>query len=247
MKKNKYLDELGRKAKVASESMAKLKEEKKNKILNDYIQEIKKNKKKILNANALDIKRAKINKIKDNIIERSILTNDRIELIIKSIREVIKLKDPTKRIVSSWKRPNGLTIQKITMPIGVIGVIYEARPNVTTDISILCFKSGNCAILRGGTEAFYSNTILSNLFRNVLKKNKINPDCVQLINKTSRDHVDYLLSNMKSYIDVIVPRGGKSLVKKVLDLSKIPVLEFNPSFKFTSVIPLIPYIIIINN
>ena len=170
MKKNKYLDELGRKAKVASESMAKLKEEKKNKILNDYIQEIKKNKKKILNANALDIKRAKINKIKDNIIERSILTNDRIELIIKSIREVIKLKDPTKRIVSSWKRPNGLTIQKITMPIGVIGVIYEARPNVTTDISILCFKSGNCAILRGGTEAFYSNTILSNLFRNVLKK-----------------------------------------------------------------------------
>ena len=224
MKKNKYLDELGRKAKVASESMAKLKEEKKNKILNDYIQEIKKNKKKILNANALDIKRAKINKIKDNIIERSILTNDRIELIIKSIREVIKLKDPTKRIVSSWKRPNGLTIQKITMPIGVIGVIYEARPNVTTDISILCFKSGNCAILRGGTEAFYSNTILSNLFRNVLKKNKINPDCVQLINKTSRDHVDYLLSNMKSYIDVIVPRGGKSLVKKVLDLSKIPVI-----------------------
>ena len=224
MKKNKYLDELGRKAKVASESMAKLTEEKKNKILNDYIREIKKNKRKILNANALDIKKAKIKKIKENIIERSVLTNDRIELIIKSIREVIKLKDPTKRIVSSWKRPNGLTIQKITMPIGVIGVIYEARPNVTTDISILCFKSGNCAILRGGTEAFYSNTILSNLFRNVLKKNKINPDCVQLINKTSRDHVDYLLSNMKSYIDVIVPRGGKSLVKKVLDLSKIPVI-----------------------
>ena len=110
------------------------------------------------------------------------------------------------------------------MPIGVIGVIYEARPNVTADVSILCFKSGNCAILRGGTEAFYSNTILCNLFRKILKKNKINPDCIQLINKTNRDYVDYLLSNMRSYIDVIVPRGGKSLVKKVLDLSKVPVI-----------------------
>ena len=194
MKKNKYLDQLGKKARVASEFIVKLTEEKKNKVLNDYIQEIKKNKKKILSANALDIKKAKIKKIKENIIERSVLTNDRIESIIKSIKEVIKLKDPTKKIISSWKRPNGLTIQKISMPIGVVGVIYEARPNVTADISILCFKSGNCAILRGGTEAFYSNTILSNLFRNVLKKNKINPDCVQLVNKTSRDHVDYLLS-----------------------------------------------------
>ena len=100
MKKNKYLDELSRKAKIASESMTKLTEKKKNKILNDYIREIKKNKRKILNANALDIKKAKIKKIKENIIERSVLTNDRIELIIKSIREVIKLKDPTKRIVS---------------------------------------------------------------------------------------------------------------------------------------------------
>ena len=152
------------------------------------------------------------------------MNNDRIESIVKSIQEVIKLKDPTKKIISSWRRPNGLTIQKVTMPIGVIGVIYEARPNVTADISILCFKSGNCAILRGGTEAFYSNTILSNLFRKILKKNKINPDCIQLINKTSRDHVDYLLSSMRSYIDVIVPRGGKGLVKKVLDLSKVPVI-----------------------
>ena len=112
----------------------------------------------------------------------------------------------------------------MTMPIGVIGVIYEARPNVTADISILCFKSGNCAILRGGTEAFYSNTILANLFRTVLKRNNINPDCIQLINKTKREYVDYMLSSMRTYIDVIVPRGGKSLVKKVLEISKVPVI-----------------------
>jgi glutamate-5-semialdehyde dehydrogenase len=212
MKKNNYLDQLGKKSLIASSSIVNLTEKQKNKVLNDYILEIKKNKKNILKANALDIKKAKNKNIKENVIERSILNNDRIESIVKSIQEVIKLKDPTKKIISSWRRPNGLTIQKVTMPIGVIGVIYEARPNVTADISILCFKSGNCAILRGGTEAFYSNTILSNLFRKILKKNKINPDCIQLINKTSRDHVDYLLSSMRSYIDIIVPRGGKGLV-----------------------------------
>ena len=224
MKKNNYLEQLGKKAVVASNAIVHLTEIRKNKVLKDYIGEIKKNKKAILKANELDIKNAKIKKIKANIIERSILNNDRIENIIQSIKEVIKLKDPTNKIISSTKRPNGLIIQKITMPIGVIGVIYEARPNVTADVSILCFKSGNCAILRGGTEAFYSNTILCNLFRKILKKNKINPDCIQLINKTNRDYVDYLLSNMRSYIDVIVPRGGKSLVKKVLDLSKVPVI-----------------------
>jgi glutamate-5-semialdehyde dehydrogenase len=224
MKTNNYLNQLGKKAVIAFNSLADLNEKQKNKTLNDYILELKKNKKKILQANALDIKLARSKKIKENIIERSILNDDRIDSIIKSIREVIKLKDPTKKILSSWKRPNGLIIQRISMPIGVIGVIYEARPNVTADISILCFKSGNCAILRGGTEAFHSNTILSALFRKVLKKNKINPDCIQLVNKTSRDHVDYLLSSMKSYIDVIVPRGGKGLVKKVLDLSKVPVI-----------------------
>ena len=224
MKKNSYLDNLGKKALIASKSIVNLDEKTKNKVLSDYIVELKKNIETILRSNKKDIGQARKKKIKENIIERSILNRDRIESIIKSIKEVIKLKDPTNKIISSWKRPNGLTIQRMTMPIGVIGVIYEARPNVTADISILCFKSGNCAILRGGTEAFYSNTILSNLFRTVLKRNNINPDCIQLINKTKREYVDYLLSGMRDYIDVIVPRGGKSLVKKVLEISKVPVI-----------------------
>ena len=224
MKKNIYLDNLGKKALIASKSIVNLDEKTKNKVLNDYIVQLKKNIETILRSNKKDIEQARKKKIKEHIIERSILNRDRIESIIKSIKEVIKLKDPTKKIISSWKRPNGLTIQRMTMPIGVIGVIYEARPNVTADISILCFKSGNCAILRGGTEAFYSNTILANLFRTVLKKNNINPDCIQLINKTKREYVDYMLSSMRTYIDVIVPRGGKSLVKKVLEISKVPVI-----------------------
>ena len=224
MKRNLYLDQLGKKSLEASKSIFNLDEKIKNKVLYDYIKIINSNKNKIINQNKIDIKNAKKKKIKSNLIERSILDESRINSIIKSIKEVIKLKDPCGKIISTSKRKNGLHIQKITMPIGVIGVIYEARPNVTTDISILCFKSGNTAILRGGSEAFYSNTILSNLFREVLKKNKINPNCIQLINKTDRTYVDYLLSNMKSYIDVIVPRGGKNLVAKVLKFSTVPVI-----------------------
>src|SRR6056300_96876 len=224
MKRNLYLDQLGKKSLEASKSIFNLDEKIKNKVLYDYIKIINNNKNIIINQNKIDIKNAKKKKIKSNLIERYILNESRINSIIKSIKEVIKLKDPCGKIISTSKRKNGLHIQKITMPIGVIGVIYEARPNVTADISILCFKSGNTAILRGGSEAFHSNTILSNLFREVLKKNKINPNCIQLINKTDRTYVDYLLSNMKSYIDVIVPRGGKNLVAKVLKFSTVPVI-----------------------
>ena len=224
MKRNLYLDQLGKKSLEAARSIFNLDEKRKNKVLNDYIKIINTNKNKIINQNKIDIKNAEKKKIKSHLIERSILNDSRINSIIKSIKEVIKLKDPCGKIISTTKRKNGLHIQKVTMPIGVIGVIYEARPNVTADISILCFKSGNAAILRGGSEAFHSNTILSNLFRSVLKKNKIDPNCIQLVNKTDRTYVDYLLSNMQSYIDIIVPRGGKNLVAKVLKFSTVPVI-----------------------
>ena len=224
MKRNLYLDQLGKKSLEAARSIFNLDEKRKNKVLNDYIKIINTNKNKIINQNKIDIKNAEKKKIKSHLIERSILNESRINSIIKSIKEVIKLKDPCGKIISTTKRKNGLHIQKVTMPIGVIGVIYEARPNVTADISILCFKSGNVAILRGGSEAFHSNTILSNLFRSVLKKNKIDPNCIQLVNKTDRTYVDYLLSNMQSYIDIIVPRGGKNLVAKVLKFSTVPVI-----------------------
>ena len=126
--------------------------------------------------------------------------------------------------MDQWKRPNGLKIKRVTIPIGVIGVIYESRPNVTADVSSLCFKSENCVILRGGSEAYYSNKILANLFRKSLQKNKIDKNFVQFIDKKNRKLVDYMLSKMDKYIDVIIPRGGKNLVAKVQSLSSVPVI-----------------------
>jgi glutamate-5-semialdehyde dehydrogenase len=157
-------------------------------------------------------------------MDRLMLDEKRIEGIRYSINKIIKFKNPLNKVLEDYKRPNGLRIRKVTTPIGVIGIIYESRPNVTADVSALCLKSGNCAILRGGSEAFNSNKILANLFRESLSKNKIDKNCVQFIEDKNRNNVNYLLSNMSSYIDVIVPRGGKELVKKVQKLSRIHVV-----------------------
>ena len=224
MNKLKYIRDLGAKAKKASQELSILSENKKNAALKSFYLNVKKNLNKILKANKLDIILSKKNKLKDNLIDRSMLNKERIKSILNSIEEVISFKDPTHKVIAKWRRPNNLIINRVTMPIGVLGVIYEARPNVTSDVAILSFKSGNSAILRGGKEALQSNIIISNLFRSSLKKNKINQDCIQLINDTDRKIVDLMLSKMTDYIDIIIPRGGKSLVKKVLDLSKVPTI-----------------------
>ena len=216
------LFKIGKKSKKAFSY--KIDEKKKNKVLKDYCQLIKKNKKLIIKENKKDIKNAYKKKIKANLINRLILNEQKISNIIISIKEIIKLKDPTYKILEKWKRPNGLNISKITIPIGVIGVIYESRPNVTSDVASLCFKSGNSVILRGGSEAFYSNFLLSKLFRKSLKKNKINEDFVQFISIKKRKIVDLMLTKMNKYIDVIIPRGGKNLVKKVQNLSSLPTI-----------------------
>ena len=197
----------------------------KNKVLNDYCNLLLKNKKLIIKENLKDIKIATQKKIKENLINRLILNEKKILQIIKSLKQIIKLKDPTNEVLEKWKRPNGLIISKVTIPIGVIGVIYESRPNVTCDVAALCFKSGNPVILKGGSEALNSNKILSKFFRVALKKNGINENFIQLINSRKREVVDYLLTKMKNFIDVIIPRGGKSLVKKVQQYSNIPVIS----------------------
>jgi glutamate-5-semialdehyde dehydrogenase len=199
----------------------KLSYKKKDKILKDYYHLIDKNRKLIIHQNKKDIKNANKKKIKNNLIQRLILDDKKITSIINSIKKIIKLKDPTNRILEKWKRPNGLNISKISIPIGVICVIYESRPNVTSDVASLCFKSGNTVILKGGSEAFYSNLILSKLFRKSLKKNSVDENYVQFINIKNRKVVDFLLTNMNKHIDVIIPRGGKNLVKKVQDLSTV--------------------------
>ena len=218
----RYLEIIGRKSKKAFEN--KVKNKLKNKVLNHYALSIKKNKKSILLQNKKDIDYAKKIGLKDNFISRLELDTKKLGAITRSINSISKLKDPTNRILEQWKRPNGLKIKKVSVPIGVIGVIYESRPNVTSDVSCLCFKSGNSVILKGGSEAYFTNKILSNLFRRSLKFHKIDPNFVQFVDLRSRKVVDHMLSKMTKYIDIIIPRGGKSLVKKVQDTSRLPVI-----------------------
>ena len=216
------LTKIGKKSKKAFSTQLKTK--KKNKVLKDYLTLIIKSKRLILSENLKDIKNAKMKKLKDNLIKRLIIDDKKIFDIVSSIKEIIKLKDPTNIILEKWKQPNGLKISKVSIPIGVIGVIYESRPNVTSDVASLCFKSGNSVILKGGSEAFYSNRILSKLFRKSLKKNKVDENYVQFIDLKKRKVVDFLLTKMNNFIDIIIPRGGKSLVKKVNELSSIPTI-----------------------
>ena len=224
MHKNSYMKKIGEKAKIASLHLSNINIDKRNSVLKQYSQYLKNNAKLILNSNKKDIQNAKLKKIKSSMIDRLKLNNKKINQIRNSIKEIIKFKDPLGKTLSSWKRPNGLIIKRISIPIGVIGVIYESRPNVTSDVSSLCFKTGNAVILRGGSEAFYSNKILTRLFKKALRKKKCNENCVQFVENRNRKNVDYLLSEMRDYIDIIIPRGGKSLVKKVIKKSSVSII-----------------------
>jgi len=224
MSKNSFMKKIGKKARFASLNLSRLNISKKNSVLKQFSQYLKTNERSILNANKKDVSNAKSKKIKDSMINRLKLSSEKISQIKSSIDKIVKFKDPTGKTLSSWKRPNGLIIKKVSIPIGVIGIIYESRPNVTSDVSALCFKSGNVVILRGGSEAFHSNKILAKLFKKALKKKKCDENCVQFVESKDRKHVDYLLSRMKNYIDLIIPRGGKGLVKKVLKKSSFSII-----------------------
>ncbi len=218
----KYMNLVGIKARKASEFKVPTKV--KNKVLNDYAKLIKNKKKLIISQNLRDINHARKKGLKENLIKRLHLNENKLNGIINSIFKIAKLKDPIDSTLEKWKRPNGLNIKRVSIPIGVIGVIYESRPNVTSDVASLCFKSGNVVILKGGSEAINSNRALAKLFKKALKKNKVNENFIQFIDSKQRKLVDIMLSKMKKYIDVIIPRGGKNLVKKVLELSKVPII-----------------------
>ena len=196
----------------------------KNKVLNDYALLLDKEKKNILIQNKKDVNLAKKNKIKENLINRLSINPIKLKGIQVSIKKIAKLKDPVNVTLEKWRRPNGLNIKRVSVPIGVIGVIYESRPNVTSDVASLCFKSGNPVILKGGSEAINTNRILANLFRKALKKNKVDENYIQFIDSKDRKMVDIMLSKMDKFIDVIIPRGGKNLVKRVQDFSKVPII-----------------------
>ena len=219
---NKYMNLIGIKARKASGK--KITTKTKNKVLKDYAKLLDKEKNFILKENTKDIKFAKNKGLKENLISRLLINEKKLNDIKKSIHKIEKLRDPINVILNKWKRPNGLNISRVTIPIGVIGVIYESRPNVTSDVASLCFKSGNSVILKGGSEAINTNRILAKLFRRALKINKVDENYIQFIDSRERKVVDIMLSKMKSYIDIIIPRGGKSLVKRVQDFSNIPII-----------------------
>jgi glutamate-5-semialdehyde dehydrogenase len=196
----------------------------KNKILKRYASLLDKEKESIIKANQKDIQFALNKGLKSNLIDRLTIDQKGLTNIKNSINKIVKLKDPVDNTLEKWSRPNGLIISRVSIPIGVIGVIYESRPNVTSDVASLCFKSGNAVILKGGSEAINTNKILANLFRKSLRENKVDENFIQFIDSKDRKIVDYMLSKMKDYIDVIIPRGGKSLVKRVQEFSTVPII-----------------------
>ena len=213
---------IGQKARQAS--LKKINTKTKNKVLKRYASLLDKEKNSILKANINDVKFSLKKGLKSNLIDRLTINQKKLNDIKNSINNIIKLKDPVDNILQKWSRPNGLKISRVSIPIGVIGVIYESRPNVTSDVASLCFKSGNAVILKGGSEAMSTNKILAKLFRIALKENKVNENYIQFVDSKDRKMVDFMLSKMKKYIDVIIPRGGKNLVKRVKEFSSVHII-----------------------
>ena len=219
---NQYMSLIGQNAKKAS--LSKINNKIKNKVLKKYAFLLDKEKNSILKANKKDVKLALKNGLKNNLIDRLTIDQKKLNNIKNSINNIAKLKDPVDNILKRWRRPNGLKINRVSIPIGVIGIIYESRPNVTSDVAGLCFKSGNAVILKGGSEAINTNKILAKLFRVALKENKVNENFIQFVDSKDRKMVDFMLSKMKGFIDIIIPRGGKNLVKRVQRFSSVPII-----------------------
>lgn len=179
---------------------------------------------KILEANAEDMSRAKKSGMSEALQDRLKLTDARIDSMIEGVLEVAALEDPIGEVISMSTRPNGLTIGKKRVPLGVIAIIFEARPNVTVDAAALCLKSGNATILRGGKEAICSNTALAEIMRSALAAGPLPADCISLVSDTSRDSANELM-RLTDYVDVLIPRGGAGLIRSVVENAKVPVIE----------------------
>ena len=218
------LTEIGRRAKDAAAKLAVTSTEDKNRILLAMANALRENCDRILEANALDIENGRKNNMSESLVDRLMLNKDRIEGMAKGIEDVIKLPDPVGRILWEAVRPNGLKIQRVSVPLGVVGIIYEARPNVTSDAAALSIKAGNTAILRGGKEAFNSNSAIMDSMRNAVEELGFNPDIIELVRDTSRESANALMK-LNKYVDVLIPRGSASLINAVVENSTVPVIE----------------------
>ena len=216
--------EICKKAKRASAQLAKASAEQKNNALIRMADSLEKSCNEILEANKKDVEAARVKGIKDALIDRLILDKKRVYSMASNLREVAKLPDSVGEIVKTWTRPNGLIIGLLRVPLGVIGIIYESRPDVTSEASGLCIKSGNTIILRGGSDAINSNITIGNVLRAALEEAGLTKDIIQVIPATDRTLAEKLMT-MRDYIDVLIPRGGANLIKTVVEKSTVPVIE----------------------
>ena len=215
---------MGRQALAASRELAKLTTEQKNTILHAMADGLLAAEEAILAANAEDIEAAEANGLTAAMVDRLRLDHDRLAAVADGVRQVAELQDPVGEIMDGWDRPKGLNIQQIRVPIGVIGIIYESRPNVTSDAAVLCFKTGNATILRGGKEAIHSNTAIATALQSGGAQQGLPAHSIQLIKFTDRDSVRHL-AEMDQYLDLIVPRGGAGLIEAVVSMARMPVIK----------------------
>ena len=216
--------EIGKKARAAEPFMRKLGTNRKNELLLKCAEALTKGSREILEANALDMERGRENGMSSGLLDRLQLTDARIEGMAEGLRQLAALEDPIGEVLGMKRRPNGLLIGQMRVPLGVVGIIYEARPNVTADAFGLCFKTGNVVILKGGSDAIHSNQAIVSCLRNCLREEKIPEDAIQLIEDTSRETTQAFMK-MNQYVDVLIPRGGAGLIRAVVENSTIPVIE----------------------
>lgn len=219
-----YLNQIGKNAKAAKQEISLLSTQKKNEVLLQAAEDLIAHAEEILMANALDMKHARDNQMPQGLQDRLLLTQERIVQIAQGLRQIAALEDPIGEVIGMKRRPNGLLIGQKRVPLGVVGIIYEARPNVTADAFGLCFKTGNVAILKGGSDAIHSNKALVACLRRTLTQSQVTADALLLIEDTSRETAAAFMK-LNAYVDVLIPRGGVGLIRAVVENSNIPVIE----------------------
>lgn len=218
------MENIGKRAKAASRVLAVAGTEIKNKALLSIAEALRQSKDIILSENMKDVRKARLNGMSESMVDRLALNADRVEAMANGVAAVAGMDDPVGRVLDGSVRPNGLKIEKVTVPLGVIAIIYEARPNVTSDAASLCLKAGNSVILRGGKEAITSNTCIASIMRSAIERIGLPADCIQLVEDTSREGANQLM-RMNDYVDVLIPRGGAGLIRACVENSTVPVIE----------------------